>query len=118
MLPALRGAIAALLILLAGCAPVRHYEAALVLQDFAAAEGDSRLKQTTAMPLRQSVTYTVAGRAHTADLYLPGALDGCVAPAAAESRKATGRGCPRAAIRGDSQKAALFGCPSCQTLTL
>lgn len=89
---------AALLILLAGCAPVRHYEAALVLQDFAAAEGDSRLKQTTAMPLRQSVTYTVAGRARAADLYLPGALNGCVAPAAAESWKAAGRGCPRAAI--------------------
>lgn len=29
----------ALLILLAGCAPARHYEAVLVLQDFAAAQG-------------------------------------------------------------------------------
>lgn len=49
------------------------------------------------MPLRQSVTYTVAGRSHTADLYLPCTLDGCVVPASAESRDAAALGCPRAA---------------------
>lgn len=89
-----------LLILLAGCAPMRHYEAALVLQDFAAGAAASRLKQTTAAPLRLPVTYAVAGRPHRADLYLPGALEGCVAPAAAEYRGASGhdRRCPRAAI--------------------
>lgn len=79
---------AACLVLLAACAPERHYEAALVLQDFAAAEGASRLKQTTAAPLRLPLSYTVAGRPHQADLYLPGKLEGC---------RAAGR-CPRAAI--------------------
>ena len=90
---------AALLVLLAGCVPERYYEAALVLQDFAAAQGPSRLK-TTAAPLRRAVSYTVSGRLHHADLYLPGTLDGCVPPAAAESQDASARGkhCPRAAI--------------------
>ncbi|MDP2108891.1 MAG: hypothetical protein Q8J67_07570, partial [Rhodocyclaceae bacterium] len=62
------------LILLAGCAPVRHYEAALVLQDIAAVQGASRLKQTTAAPLRQSIAYTVDGRERRGDLYLPAQL--------------------------------------------
>jgi alpha-beta hydrolase superfamily lysophospholipase len=62
------------LILLAGCAPVRHYEAALVLQDIAAVQGASRLKQTTAAPLRQSIAYTVDGRERRGDLYLPAKL--------------------------------------------
>ena len=96
-----RGVLAvALLVLLAGCVPERYYEAALVLQDFAAAQGPSRLKQTTAAPLRRSISYTVSGRLHHADLYLPGTLDGCVPPAASESPDASARGkhCPRAAI--------------------
>ena len=59
------------ILLLAGCAPVRHYEAALVLQDIAAAQGASRLKQTTAAPVRQSIAYTVDGRERRGDLYLP-----------------------------------------------
>ena len=70
MLPRL-AAFVLLLFLLAGCAPVRHYEAALVLQDIAADQGASRLKQTTAAPLRQAVSYTVAGRERRGDLYLP-----------------------------------------------
>ena len=96
-----RGVIAvALLVLLAGCAPARHYEAALVLQDVAAAQGPSRLKQATAAPQRRAISYTVSGRSRRADLYLPGTLDGCVAPAVAESQAAAARGkhCPRAAI--------------------
>ncbi|MDP2834032.1 MAG: hypothetical protein Q8Q28_12230, partial [Pseudomonadota bacterium] len=76
----------ALLILLAGCAPTRHYEAARVLQDIAAEQGDSRLKQTRPAPLRQAITYSVSGRSHRADLYLPGPLAGCV------------ENCPRAAL--------------------
>lgn len=75
-----------LLPLLAGCAPARHYEAALVLADIAAEQGDSRLKQTRPAPLRQAVTYSISGRTHSADLYLPGPLEGCTAR------------CPRAAI--------------------
>lgn len=81
-----------LLVVLAGCAPLRHYEAARVLQDFAAGTADSRLKRTTPDPLRQSVSYTVDGRAHQADLYLPAALEGCGAGAR------PGRRCPRAAL--------------------
>lgn len=84
-----------LLIVLGGCAPARHYEAARVLQDFAAGTASSRLKQTTAVPLRQSLAYTVAGRLHHADLYLPGPLQGC--PARSHAGAASGR-CPRAAI--------------------
>ena len=83
-----------LLLLLAGCAPARHYQAALVLQDFAAEQGDSRLKQTTPAPLRQSVSYTVSGRPHSADLYLPGPLAGCALP----DPQAKDVRCPRAAI--------------------
>lgn len=71
---------------LAGCAPARHYEAALVLADIAAVEGASRLKRATPTPPRQAVTYTISGRRHSADLYLPGPLERCAAR------------CPRAAI--------------------
>ncbi|MDO8960440.1 MAG: hypothetical protein Q7U85_11975 [Rhodocyclaceae bacterium] len=60
-----------LLLLLAGCAPVRHYEAALVLQDIAAEQGASCLKQATAAPVRKSIAYTVDGRERRGDLYLP-----------------------------------------------
>ncbi|MBA3034375.1 MAG: alpha/beta hydrolase [Gammaproteobacteria bacterium] len=60
-----------LLVLLTACAPVRHYEAALVLQDIAADQGASRLKETTAAPVRQSITYTVDGRERRGDLYVP-----------------------------------------------
>lgn len=82
-----------LLVVLAGCAPARHYEAAQVLQDFAAGKADTRLKRTTPAPLRQTLAYTVAGRVHQADLYLPGPLAGC----GAQTGKASPR-CPRAAI--------------------
>ncbi|MDP2432492.1 MAG: alpha/beta hydrolase [Pseudomonadota bacterium] len=74
------------MLLLAGCAPARHYEAVLVLQDIAAERGASRLQQSRPAPLRQAVSYSVAGRSHHADLYLPGPLEGCAAR------------CPRAAI--------------------
>lgn len=87
----------ALLLALAGCAPVRHYEAVWVLQDLAAGTGDSRLKRTTPGPLRQPLAYTVAGRAHHADLYLPAALEGCVAWSPAPSEEGAAR-CPRAAL--------------------
>ncbi|MGK2952504.1 MAG: alpha/beta hydrolase family protein [Thiobacillus sp.] len=86
-------------ILLAGCAPARHIEAARVLQDFAAGKADSRLKQTTPEPLRQVVSYTVAGRSHQADLYLPAALAGCsVPPVQSEMPAARNSHCPRAGI--------------------
>ncbi len=78
----------AMLALLTGCAPARHFEAVLVLQDFVAARGDSRLKQTTAKPQRVAITYAVTGRLRHGDLYLPGELANCSAT----------RRCPRAAI--------------------
>jgi hypothetical protein len=85
--------------LLAGCAPAHHIEAALVLQDFAAGTADSRLKQTTPEPLRQAVFYTVAGRSHQADLYLPAALAGCgMPPVQSEMTAARNTHCPRAGI--------------------
>jgi fermentation-respiration switch protein FrsA (DUF1100 family) len=80
----------ALFVVLAGCAPARHAEAVRVLQDLAAGPADSRLKQTTPAPLRQALAYTVAGRAHRGDLYLPGPLSDCAA--------ATSARCPRAAL--------------------
>ena len=91
----------ALLMLLAGCTPTRHYEAALVLQDIAAAHGLSRFKQVTAAPLRHSISYEVSGRSRNADLYLPGKLEGCErTQAAINPHPATVRvpDCPRAAI--------------------
>jgi fermentation-respiration switch protein FrsA (DUF1100 family) len=80
----------ALSAVLAGCAPARHAEAVRVLQDFAAGTADSRLKQATPAPLRQALAYTVAGRVHRGDLYLPGPLAGCAAAVLAR--------CPRAAL--------------------
>lgn len=96
-----RGVVAVtFLILLEGCAPTRLFDAALVLQDFAAADSASRLKQTTVAPLRQPLVYTVAGRSRRADLYLPGALDPCLPAAGEQARNKSDRGkhCPRAAI--------------------
>lgn len=64
---------------LLGCAPLRGHESMLVLLDAAAGAAPSRLKQVSAPPTRTPVAYTVDGRPHTADLYLPGSG----APAAA-----------------------------------
>lgn len=89
---------AAFLMLLAGCAPVRNYEAALVLRDIAAVHGPSRLKQSTAAPLRLPVSYEVSGRTRRADLYLPGKIGGCERTQPNDARAAAMRGCPRAAI--------------------
>lgn len=61
------------LALLAGCSIQRGYESVLVLADAGAGAAPSRLKQVTASPTRTAVTYTVDGRSHSADLYLPAA---------------------------------------------
>ncbi len=60
------------LLLLSGCSTQRHYDALLVLSDIASGGGASLLKARTPEPSRTPVTYTIAGRTHTADLYLPG----------------------------------------------
>ena len=60
------------LLLLSGCSTPRHYDALLVLGDVASGGGASLLKARTPEPSRTAVTYTIAGRTHTADLYLPG----------------------------------------------
>jgi len=88
----------AILVVLAGCAPARHYEAARVLQDFAAGAADSPLKRTTPEPLRQTLSYTVDGRPHQADLYLPAALAGCGATPAVPPGQGFAPRCPRAAM--------------------
>ena len=51
--------------------PLPDDEAAWVLQDLAAGEGDSRLKQRTPEPARRTVTYTVQGRTYRGHLYVP-----------------------------------------------
>ena len=63
---------ALLLLLTAGCSPVRAVDSAVLLADFEAGEGPSRLKETTPAPRRLVRHYEVAGRAHEGDLYLPG----------------------------------------------
>ena len=60
------------LLLLPGCSTQRHYDALLVLSDIASGGGASLLKERTSEPSRTPVAYTIAGRTHTADLYLPG----------------------------------------------
>jgi fermentation-respiration switch protein FrsA (DUF1100 family) len=88
------------LILLTGCTPTRLIDAALVLQEFAAADGPSHLKKTTKTPLKQSVDYAIAGRSHHADLYLPGPLDTCMPADSRHTGDASRHAhhCPRAAI--------------------
>ncbi len=60
------------LLLLSGCSAPRHYDALLVLSDIASGGGASLLKARTPEPSRTPVAYTIGGRTHTADLYLPG----------------------------------------------
>jgi len=60
------------LLCLAGCSPQRNYESLLVLADIGAAHEPSRLKNVTPQPARRPVSYTVAGRSRSGDLYLPG----------------------------------------------
>lgn len=57
---------------LSGCATPSSYEALLVLADAGAAERPSRLKRITPAPSRSAVTYSIARRDRSADLYLPG----------------------------------------------
>jgi pimeloyl-ACP methyl ester carboxylesterase len=90
-----------LFMLLVGCKPTQHYDAALVLQDIAAAQGPSRLKQVTAAPLHYPISYEVSGRSRNGELYLPGKLEGCERTEAAINLHPAivrGPGCPRAAI--------------------
>lgn len=61
------------LVILTGCAPTRHYESALVLADMAAGDAPSRLKARTPPPTATAVRFSVGGREHAGDLYLPGA---------------------------------------------
>lgn len=61
-----------LCVMLSGCAGWRDRDAWLALTDLAAGAEPSRLKQSTAEPSRQALTYVVEGRNRTGDLYLPG----------------------------------------------
>lgn len=55
----------------AGCSPQRAIEATRVLEDVAAGEAPSALKEATGAPQRRLVTVPVAGGAIAADLYQP-----------------------------------------------
>lgn len=60
--------------MLAGCAPLPDDEAAWVLENLAAGESSSRLKERTLNPTRRPVAYTIQGRENQGDLYIPGEL--------------------------------------------
>ena len=72
--PSLPASCAFLLSLLSasGCALQRHHEAVLVLGDIAAGAAPSGLKERTPQPSRTPIAYTIDGRTHIGDLYLPG----------------------------------------------
>jgi hypothetical protein len=62
---------AVILVATAGCSPQRAIEATRVLEDVAAGEAPSALKEATGLPRRMLVTVPVAGGAMAADLYRP-----------------------------------------------
>ncbi len=72
--PSVAASCAFLLCLLsgAGCALQRHHDAMLVLGDIAAGAAPSGLKERTPQPSRNLIAYTIDGRSHIGDLYLPG----------------------------------------------
>jgi hypothetical protein len=55
-----------------GCALQRHHDALLVLGDIAAGAAPSGLKERTPQPSRTLIAYTIDGRSHSGDIYLPG----------------------------------------------
>jgi pimeloyl-ACP methyl ester carboxylesterase len=65
-------AVLLLLVTLAGCAPppLGDSEAAIALEDIAAADGPSRLKTQTPPPSRRSHDYVIDDRGYTGDVYL------------------------------------------------
>jgi len=98
--PALLLTLCVAALLLVGCAPTRHHEAARLLHDLAAGTGASPLKRATPTPLRETVSYTVDGRARRADLYLPGPLAACTTPGTQVSTQLAQlpANCPRATL--------------------
>ncbi len=66
-----------IVLIVAGCSPVRLMEAARVLADIDAGSGPSALKEQTARPNRRAVSYSIDGRSRQADRYSP--ADGAVA---------------------------------------
>lgn len=63
--------IGAALLEVAGCYWMGHQEAVMVLQDVAAGDGPSRLKERTSRPERVPIRYAVEGRRYEGDLYRP-----------------------------------------------
>ena len=58
-------------LLLTGCSFLPNDEAAWVLKDLAAGEGDSQLKEITPNPVRRKIDYAVQGQSYQGDLYHP-----------------------------------------------
>jgi hypothetical protein len=56
----------------ASCSPSRVIEAARIMQDVAAGQAPSPLKETTPAPVRRSIGYQIEDRVYEADLYSPG----------------------------------------------
>lgn len=90
----------ALFVAATGWGPGRHLEAFLVLWELVAPDAAPSLGPKTGPPLRQALTYTVAGRARRADLYLPAPLDACVPidGKGAERKSGLSGSCPAAAL--------------------
>ena len=63
---------ALMLLLWTGCMPPGQDEIALVLEDLAAGEHQSRLKGRVPAPIRTSIGYEIRGRDYQGDLYRPG----------------------------------------------
>ncbi len=62
-------------LLQAACGQPRSVEALYVLADIAAGADASRLKATTAPPVRKTLSYAFEGRLYAADIYWPGGND-------------------------------------------
>lgn len=81
---------ALLFVLLTGCAGSRNWEAALLLNDISAGQDPSWLKDSTLEPVRKTISYSVADRQYSGDVYYPpeGPLAGMLmVPGAAEEGK-------------------------------
>ena len=67
----MRALLLAIVVMLPACSPSRFAETVRVLQDIAAGDRPSPLKESTGEPQRRPVVFTVDDRTHEGDLYTP-----------------------------------------------